>query len=78
MEAEARKLREKRVASEIPGAVLCLKARISRSRPSDIELGHVTGTPAEISRIDTALEQLIDAKRRIRTLAEEVGWPAAV
>lgn len=58
-------------------SILCLKARISRSRLSDIELGHITVTPEEISRIETALEQLIDAKRQIRILAEEVGWPVA-
>ena len=72
---EAQKLRAKRISSEIPGAVLCLKARISRSRLSDIELGHITVKPEEISRIETALEQLIDAKQRIKILAEEVGWP---
>lgn len=72
---EVRKIREQRISSEISGAVLCLKARISRSRLSDIELGHITATPEVISRIETALEQLIDAKQRIKILAEEVGWP---
>jgi hypothetical protein len=63
---EAQKLRAKRISSEIPGAVLCLKARISRSRLSDIELGHITVTPEELSRIETALEQLIEASNESR------------
>ena len=68
-------IRAKRTAAGIAGHVLCRKAGISRSRLSDVERMYVTPTPEELTHIDAALDQLVEAKRKVRQVAEEVGWP---
>jgi transcriptional regulator with XRE-family HTH domain len=68
-------LKTKRVAAGISGSVLCAKARLSRSRLSLIERGYVNPAPEELARINTALDQLIEAKSVIEQVAASVGWP---
>ena len=68
-------LRSKRTAAGITGAVLCQKAKMARSRLSDIERGYVQPHPDEILRIFLALETLIVAKSVIEQVAVTVGWP---
>ena len=68
-------LRNKRVAASISGCVLCAKAGLSRSRLSLIERGYVNPTPEELTRIYTALQQLIMARSVIEKVAASVGWP---
>jgi hypothetical protein len=55
-------LKLKRLAGGISGGVLCAKAGISRSRLSLIERGFVCPGPDEASRINDAVDQLIEAK----------------
>jgi predicted transcriptional regulator len=68
-------LKFKRLAAGISGTVLCAKANISRSRLSLIERGYVCPRPEEVSRINDALEQLIQAKHVVDRVAASVGWP---
>jgi len=71
-------LKLKRLAAGISGSVLCAKAGISRSRLSLIERGFVSPGPEETARINTALEQLIEAKSVIDRVAASMGWPLGV
>ena len=69
-------LRQKRMYAGVPGALLC--ARIGgydRARLSSIERGYLEPNKAEMSRIDAALDELIEARRRVAEVAAEVGWP---
>lgn len=68
-------LRSKRVAAEIPAMLLAAKARVNRSRLSNLERGYAQPTEAELQRLTGALEELIDAKAAIREAAASVGWP---
>lgn len=68
-------LKLKRVAAGISGSVLCAKARISRSRLSLIERGYVHPDAEEVSRLDAALDQLIEAKSVSDRVAISMGWP---
>ena len=71
-------LRSKRVAAEIPATMLATKARVNRSRLSNIECGHVEPNENELQRLSRALEQLIEARAAIRKTAVAVGWPTGV
>jgi transcriptional regulator with XRE-family HTH domain len=68
-------LRSRRVAAEIPAMLLAAKARVNRSRLSNLERGYAQPTEAEMQRLARALEELIDAKAAIREAAASVGWP---
>ncbi len=68
-------LKVKRLMAGIPGSVLCAKAKISRSRLSLIERGYVCPDAEEVSRINTALDELIQAKSVIDRVAASMGWP---
>ncbi len=68
-------LRSRRIAAEIPAMLLAARARVNRSRLSNLERGYSQPTEAELERLTTALEQLIDAKAAIREAAASVGWP---
>jgi len=70
-----KELRSKRVAAEIPATLLAAKARVNRSRLSNLERGYVQPTEEELQRLTGALEQLIDAKAAIHKTAAAVGWP---
>ena len=69
-------LRQRRTAAQIAGKLLCLRARIDRSRLSHIERGYLNPSDDELARITQALEHLIDAKQEIEKTAERVGWPS--
>jgi transcriptional regulator with XRE-family HTH domain len=68
-------LKVRRLASGISGAVLCAKIGLSRSRLSLIERGYVSPAAEELARINTALDQLIQAKSVIEQVATSIGWP---
>jgi len=68
-------IRKKRVTAGITGGVLCRRARIDRSRLSQIERGYIHPSPEELKRIGDALDGLLLAKKRLAAVAEEVGWP---
>jgi hypothetical protein len=68
-------LKAKRLAAGIAGSVLCAKIGLSRSRLSLIERGYLNAAPEELGRINTALDQLIQAKSVIERVAASVGWP---
>jgi hypothetical protein len=68
-------LRIKRVIARIPGHVVCKRACVSRGRLSEIECGHVSATSGELTRIDQAIDELIDVRRKIATFAAQFGSP---
>ena len=68
-------LRFKRLAAEIPATLLAVKARVNRSRLSNLERGYAQPTEDELQRLNTALDQLIKAKSVIDRAAASVGWP---
>jgi transcriptional regulator with XRE-family HTH domain len=70
-----RDLRSKRVAAEIPATLLAAKARVNRSRLSNLERGYAQPTEDELQRLNTALDKLIQAKSVIDRAAASVGWP---
>ena len=70
-----KELRSKRVAAEIPATLLAAKARVNRSRLSNLERGYAQPTEEELERLAIALEQLIDAKAAIQKTVAAVGWP---
>jgi predicted transcriptional regulator len=71
-------LRSKRVAAEIAATVLATKAKVNRSRLSNIECGHVQPNENELQRLNRALERLIKARTAIRKTAVAAGWPTGV
>jgi transcriptional regulator with XRE-family HTH domain len=68
-------LKLRRMAAGISGSVLCAKANISRSRLSLIEHEYISPGAEEVSRINSALDQLIQAKSVIDNVAASLGWP---
>jgi hypothetical protein len=70
-------LRATRILARIPGFMLSQRARISRSRLSDIERGYVEPSEVEISRVEQALQELIQARQRMAATASECGWPVS-
>ena len=68
-------LKAKRSSVGIAGNVLCKKIGIARSRLSDIERGYATASPKELARLNTALDELIQAKSVIDRVATSLGWP---
>jgi hypothetical protein len=70
-------LRSKRVLARIPGYMVCQRTGISSGKLSQIECGLSGASPEELSRIDEALNNLIEAKRKVSQTAAKVGWPVA-
>jgi transcriptional regulator with XRE-family HTH domain len=70
----ARALRSQRIAAEIPATLLAAKAKVNRCRLSNIERGYVLPTAQELERLQTALEELIEAKAAVDLVAASVGW----
>ena len=68
-------LRNRRVLARIAGHFVAQRARISRGHLSQIECGHVSPSPEELARIETALDELIAAKRKVVAYAAQAGWP---
>jgi ferredoxin len=71
----ATELRAKRQRAGLTGYVVCRKAGICRSCLSDVERGYIKASEEELTRIDQALEELIQSKQRLMATAAEVGWP---
>lgn len=66
-------LRTKRTTYKISGGLLCARAGIPRSRLNNIEHGYVRPRAEEMERLETTLNELIVAKRRLLDVAGEVG-----
>jgi transcriptional regulator with XRE-family HTH domain len=66
-------IRSKRMQAGIAGAIICTKTGISRNRLVDIERGYVTATDDEISRLDAAIDEIVDGRRKLAKLADEAG-----
>jgi transcriptional regulator with XRE-family HTH domain len=73
----AQELKQKRLSAGIPGRLICGRAGIDRSRLSDIERGYVEPSEAELARLNQALDELTDAKRKLATAAAACGWPVS-
>jgi ribosome-binding protein aMBF1 (putative translation factor) len=56
--------------------MLAAKAKVNRSRLSNIERGYVQPNEDELRRLDATLEQLIQTKSVLQRTANELGWPA--
>lgn len=72
----AQELRAERISQGISARLLAPRAKVSCSRLSDIERGYVAPSADELARIARSLKDLIVARRKLRAVAEEVGWPA--
>ena len=70
-----KQLRALRTQGGISGHLVCREAGIGRSRLCDIEREYVNPNPAEIARIEVAIERLGRAQAQVAALATEVGWP---
>ena len=70
-------IRSLRVAAGITGTLVSRRAKIARSRLSDIERGYVVPGDKEIAAIRSALDGLIAAKRRLSEVADQVGYPVS-
>ncbi len=71
----AQELKQRRVSEGIPGRLICGKAGIDRARLSDIEREYVQPSEKELARIEHALTELSEAKRKVKKYAAECGWP---
>ena len=71
-------IRSKRLASGISAEILAIRSGKDRARISRIERGLITAPADELQRLDSVLDQLIDAKRSGETYAVSVGCPVAV
>lgn len=69
-------LKSRRRAVGIPAVILARKIRISPSRLSALECGHICLTRQEMGRIMAALDELIVAKQESEKVALQFGWPA--
>ena len=67
--------RQLRIEARIPGALVCARSGMSRSRLSDIERRYVQPSEEELARIEHALNSLIAAKDQVKATAAAVGWP---
>jgi hypothetical protein len=69
-------IRAKRIQAGIAGHILCRElGNYARSRLSGVENEYLNVSHEELARIDAALEGLIEAKRTLRQIAEDLGWP---
>lgn len=66
-------LKMKRAAAGIPGHAICQVVGMSRAKLSDVERGYVTASPEELHRINSAIEQILQARQHLATLAAEAG-----
>ena len=64
---------KKRASARIPGYAVCQVAGISRAKLSDVERRYVTAPPEDLQRIDNAIAQIIDTRRRLSKLASDAG-----
>ena len=68
-------LRRERERVGLAGYLVCRESGVGRSRLSDIEREYVEPSPSEVDRIQSAIEKLTRAKKRVAEVAKEVGWP---
>ncbi len=69
--------KRKRLASGISALVLSARSGVNRSQLSLIENGHVVPSTKQIYQIETALDELIAAKRLVTETALKYGWPVS-
>ena len=68
-------LRIRRVTARVPGRLLSSRAGIDRAKYSAIECGHLEPRDDELARIETALTELSEQRRKVKEFADRVGWP---
>lgn len=71
-------LRVKRVQAGIAGAVVCVRAGISRSKLSEIERGLAKPSNEVLKHLEATVADLIRAKKRLAAVAEQEGWPVPI
>jgi predicted transcriptional regulator len=76
MNMTIKELRTGRIAAGVSGRMLCLRARVDRTKLSHYEQNYLTPKPEEMLRLEKALDELISAKQRVASYAMQVGWPA--
>jgi transcriptional regulator with XRE-family HTH domain len=69
-----REYRTKRLSAAIPAILVAAKAKKDRSWLSQVENGHIQPSEEEITRINSALDELIAAKLAIQQTASAYGW----
>jgi transcriptional regulator with XRE-family HTH domain len=70
-------IRDKRVLARIAGRFVAQRAGISRGHLSEIECGHIPAGLEELARIEAALMELIEARRKVLATAADCGWPVS-
>jgi hypothetical protein len=70
---DAKAFRARRAAEGISGRAVCTRAKIPRPRLSEIEVGHVTATPSESSRLTSAMDDLVREKQQVERFATDQG-----
>lgn len=70
-----KEIRSKRIAAEIPPTLLAAKAKVNRSRLSNLEREYSQPTEEELQRLRAALNDLVHAKSTVDRVAASVGWP---
>ena len=68
--------RARRRSAGITGQMVCIRARIGRSKLSEIEAGTVKPSEVEMQKLETALSDLVGAQAKVRAAAAEAGWPS--
>jgi transcriptional regulator with XRE-family HTH domain len=61
-----KEIRSRRIAAEVSAVLLAKAASVDRCRLSFLENGHQLASADEVQRLDAALDQLIESKRRTR------------
>jgi hypothetical protein len=67
----------RRRAAGITGQLVCQCAGLSRARLSAYERGYTMLPDDEQSRVEKALAELMEAKRKMAATAVECGWPVS-
>jgi hypothetical protein len=65
------------MAAGIAGHLICMRAGVSRAKLCGFERGYFELSSEELTRMQNALEDLIEAKRQVAATAARVGWPVS-
>jgi len=72
-----KELRIKRATADLTGQDVCNRANITRSRLSAIENGYLSATPEELDRVSSAIDAIVDARKRVQQMAASAGLSLA-
>ena len=68
-------LKQRRTIECLPARLVCQRAGLQPARLSAIERGYVDPREDELERLSHAIDDLSVARRRVKAVAAEVGWP---